>query len=47
MVNLLKLYFYVFLEEDVDMTTMEEVMKKLGIELGADGEFHSELGKVT
>jgi hypothetical protein len=29
------------------MTTMEEAMKQLGIELGADGEFHSELGKDT
>ena len=32
------------LEENVDMTTMEEAMKQLGIQLGADGEFHSELG---
>ena len=46
--SILKLHFCKFiLEEDVDMTTMEEAMKQLGIELGADGEFHSELGKDT
>ena len=29
--------------EDADMTTMEEAMAKLGIQLGSDGEFRSEL----